>query len=731
MAQRVVRGWILPAVVVAMGCAQGNNATQDSGVSPFDTAVADTGPDDTGPADTGTPKTDTGPDAGGGAACRTLDDCTAPDLCTNAQACVNGRCVVMGGTASCDDGVMCTTDACDATAGRCTHTADDTLCPNNQFCDRNNGCVTQLPCEIGDATCARLQGDPCTGTWVCDPALLRCVRSAAYNCDDMDTCTTDVCMMQGSAPMCSHMGPSYQSDPLNCGRCGNVCMAGPNQTPGCAMGMCAAVCNAGFVDLDRMAANGCECNSMAADAPDLEFQDTNCDGIDGDASQAIFVSPRGDDNNPGTMMAPMRTIRAAFTAAAAARPVRAVYAAAGNYAESVDFVSGVSLYGGYDDTRMWARSRDGITLLSVPSTGAVAARLGQPVEVQLVTIQAADATSPGQSSYGLRVIQGSAAFTLRGSNVSAGAGAAGRDGTAGNNGAAGGNGATALGRTAGGGGSSSCGANGGNGGTGVVGRTNGLSGNAGATVAGVLGGAGGGGGTRGGGCCGSGNGTAAPDNARTGTGGQGGVNGTAADALGTVASSSGFYTPATGTAGTAGAAGSGGGGGGSGGGDANGCPFCDDGTSGGGGGGGAGGCGGGAGGAGTSGGGSFAVVVVSSQVEIVGSRLTTSRGGNGGRGGAGGGGGASGGFGNGAGGTRTAGAGTRGREGGPGGIGGAGGGGSGGPAICVLYVGSPASQSGTTCVRGGGGNAGQGGVGAGGPAQNGQAGINEDSRPAG
>jgi hypothetical protein len=537
---------------------------------PLDAGPGDTGPVDAGPGDGAAPDDapDSGPDAGGGASCRTLDDCVAPDLCTNAQACVNGRCVVTGGPATCDDGVACTTDACDAAAGRCTHTADDTRCENNRFCDRNNGCVTQLSCEVGDATCARLQGDPCSGTWSCDPAQLRCVRSAPYNCDDMDRCTMDVCMMQGSAPTCVHTGPMYDNDVANCGRCGNACMAGANQMATCAMGTCGTVCTPGFVDLDRMPGNGCECNSMAPDMPDLEFQDTNCDGIDGNASQAIFVSPRGDDSNPGTMMAPKRTIRSAFMAAAAARPVRAVYAAAGNYEESVSFVSGVSLYGGYDDTRMWARSRDGITLLSVPSTGAVATRLSQPVEVQLVTIQAADAMTPGQSSYGLRVIQGGATFTLRGSAVSAGAGAAGRDGAAGSQGAPGGNGANASTPSAGGAGGSPCGAPGGQGGQGVSGRRNGNVGGNGATVAGVLGGAGGAAGTQGAGCCASGNGSPAPDNARPGSAGAGGVNGTAADPLGTVSSSDGLYTPPAGTGGTPGIAGTGGGGGGSGGGDA-------------------------------------------------------------------------------------------------------------------------------------------------------------------
>ena len=47
-----------------------------------------------------------------------------------------------------------------------------------------------------------------------------------------------------------------------------------------------------FVDLDGNPANGCEyaCTATGPDLPDDSFIDSNCDGIDGDASKAIFVS---------------------------------------------------------------------------------------------------------------------------------------------------------------------------------------------------------------------------------------------------------------------------------------------------------------------------------------------------------------------------------------------------------------------------------------------------------
>ncbi|MEZ5102732.1 MAG: DUF1565 domain-containing protein [Thermoleophilia bacterium] len=86
------------------------------------------------------------------------------------------------------------------------------------------------------------------------------------------------------------------------------------------------------------------------DLPDLDFVDANCDGIDGDAAAAIYVSPRGKDAQPGTREAPKREISSAIAAAAPGQPV---LVAAGTYGE-VDLKTGVSVYGGYDPVT-WRR----------------------------------------------------------------------------------------------------------------------------------------------------------------------------------------------------------------------------------------------------------------------------------------------------------------------------------------------------------------------------------------
>lgn len=57
--------------------------------------------------------------------------------------------------------------------------------------------------------------------------------------------------------------------------------------------------------------------SAGPDKPDMSFKDSNCDGIDGEISHAVFVSGLGDDLNPGTMAAPKRTLTAAVQTALA------------------------------------------------------------------------------------------------------------------------------------------------------------------------------------------------------------------------------------------------------------------------------------------------------------------------------------------------------------------------------------------------------------------------------
>ena len=101
---------------------------------------------------------------------------------------------------------------------------------------------------------------------------------------------------------------------MNCGGCGAACTR-PHSTATCANSTCSFVCAPGWVDLNNDPSDGCEYNctfTSATDLPDLMFVDANCDGIDGEVNNGIFVSPNGVDTNAGTRAAPVLTLAAAM-----------------------------------------------------------------------------------------------------------------------------------------------------------------------------------------------------------------------------------------------------------------------------------------------------------------------------------------------------------------------------------------------------------------------------------
>jgi hypothetical protein len=619
--------------------------------------------------------------------------------CASDGECPTGHCV---------DGVCCDT-VCSAPCESCNLAgAEGTCLPHPTGSDPGDEC----PMDPA-STCGRTGS--CSGTQecelypddtVCAPAS--CASSTSLNladrCDGEGTC------VDGGVVSCV----PYTCDPE--GRCRTSCTS----TAECA--------RESYCDLTSSTCVPCS----ATDEPDLGFIDSNCDGIDGDALNAIFVDALiGNDLKPGDQTAPLRTMGAAIAAAADASPVKDVYVSRGPYNESVVLRDGVSIFGSYDFSNGWARSAGAPSAIVSPTaTGVFGSGLTQPIELQLLTIRAASASGTsaggdGLSSIGVLILNSPEAVTLRAVDVAAANGSAGAGGAARQAGAAGGNGGTASGTAAGAAGLSSCGPLGGRGGPGVSGTVAGNPGGTGTQVAGGGTGAPGGSGGFAGTCSltSSSNGGAAPAVTSSGGQGQPGLSSSPGPSLGSL-DNTGTYFPPQGGDGLTGFPGGGGGGGGSGGGTASGtissfCTNCISISSGGGGGGGGGGCGGGGGRGGRGGGGSFAIAAISSNVTVEQSRLATGDGGRGGDGGDGGGGGGGGAPGLGAPGatlsnscaTRSGGHGASGSAGGQGGQGGGGAGGTGGPSVCVIYKGAAPALSGTECTFGQPGAGGPGGVG--------------------
>ncbi|HEX8697933.1 MAG TPA: DUF1565 domain-containing protein, partial [Myxococcaceae bacterium] len=387
-------------------------------------------------------------------------------------------------------------------------------------------------------------------------------------------------------------------------------------------------------DGGRPDGGGGECIPTGTDdPPDDNFEDSNCDGVDGIATAGIFVDPEfGDDGALGTGANPVKTISRAVTLLQSGlRPgVTALYLARGTYNEAqLVLPVPVSLYGGYAGRGNWSRDESYITHVDGGRVGMTLERFGDAgVILDRLSVSSANvAVADGTPSIALHLI-GSQGVQLRYSTFAAGQGAPGRRGNNGPSGADGGSGdagITAVQGTAGNPGPpgiSVCGTDySGGGGRPGGGETAGLVGLPGRPI--PLGGGGGTGGTIGAPMpptagatrydCTAGTG----DAGTPGTSGDAGVAGERGLGLGYLLSNT--WVATVGSTGTPGSNGTGGGGGGSGGG----CPTEPNtglaGAAGGGsGGGGGGGCGGGAGEGGGGGGASISILLVTSDVRFEG-----------------------------------------------------------------------------------------------------------------
>lgn len=418
-------------------------------------------------------------------------------------------------------------------------------------------------------------------------------------------------------------------------------------------------------------------NPAAMDLPDPTYADTNCDGVDGPRDALLFVDPAADpDIATGTPEAPFARIADALDAADDA--TLGVALAVGDHLGTVRLRDGVNLYGGYGDG--WARGAELSRVLTPPGdddrVAVIAEDLARPTAVVQIIAEAADATTPGASAYGLWA-RNAPGLILQNVELRAGAGAAGEAGVMGLSGADGGAGAKGgdCGGPAGEGAQSDCGAAGGDGGRGGPRDRTGADGSP--------PGCGGDGGDDGGiAAGGDGADGCSPDEP-----GEAGVAGMPSAAGGLQA---GWFVPGQGGPGGAGQPGRPGGGGGGGGGAA-----VIGNRAGSGGGGGGPGCGGEGGLGGGGGGASIGALLADSTGAILdGVRIIARDGGAGGPGGAGGLGGAGGPGGDrgtgrqafACGGLAGPGWGGRGGSGSAGGAGGAGAGGPGGPSVALWCV---------------------------------------------
>lgn len=384
---------------------------------------------------------DAEPGDGGAGECRVDGDCEDDGIfCNGRLACMDGRCVAAE-IPTCDDGVRCTRDTCLAATDACQSTPDDSACPDGTVCYVGAGCTAAPPCEF-DTDCLG-DGVYCNGDEVCVAGM--CMSpSGGRGCDDGNSCTVDECVEASSA--CANTPyPDFLTNPMHCGTGANDCVACPmpdsgamHVTASCDAGACGFACESGWFDTDGNLMNGCECSSPpgSADDPDDSFADTNCDGIDGDESRAIFVAPSGRDTNPGTRALPKRTLAAGILAAQAAG--FDVYVSRGDYelVDTLELANGVDIYGGYDASMGWARSDSFIVNINGTTTAVRARNISSPTTIDRINVRAANNTAFGGASIGVHAVD-SPGLRWRVSLVRAASGGPGRDGTSGTTGGSG------------------------------------------------------------------------------------------------------------------------------------------------------------------------------------------------------------------------------------------------------------------------------------------------------
>ncbi len=199
---------------------------------------------------------------------------------TDCGACDN-VCSYSNGTPACD-GTTCSLAACQAGYDDCDGMVD-------------NGCEADLASVSTCGACGTACTAPahasstCDGTscgFTCDMGWDDCNTMAADGCEaDLasdTTCGSCTNACSGATPLCSGgtcvsgcMAPTptrcgmtctnTDTDPQNCGSCGNVCPDPANASPTCsATGGCGFACDPGWADCNGLPGDGCERNIRTA-----------------------------------------------------------------------------------------------------------------------------------------------------------------------------------------------------------------------------------------------------------------------------------------------------------------------------------------------------------------------------------------------------------------------------------------------------------------------------------
>ena len=216
--------------------------------------------------------------------------CSDGDACTVGEGCKNGVCA--GGSAlACDDNEPCTVDSCDKAKG-CVNTAKQ----DAETCSDKNPCTTKDSCKGGKCVGAAVNcddGEVCTDD-ACDPDLGKCLNlpGTATTCEDNNVCTVgDLC--KGGACKAGKTKPCDDA---------NVCTNDAcDPTKDCVhVGVVGTACDDGSVCTESDACAGATCTGKTKSCDDGNPCTTDsCDPKTG-CIAAAKTGVACDDNNACT-----------------------------------------------------------------------------------------------------------------------------------------------------------------------------------------------------------------------------------------------------------------------------------------------------------------------------------------------------------------------------------------------------------------------------------------------
>jgi hypothetical protein len=223
---------------------------------------------------------------------------------------------------------------CDMRLGQCV--PEGTLCACQGVTD-----AVEIGCLARGAAANKL----CAGVATCSPrGLSECMIDSLESCDGED----NDCDGKADEDFVDAQGRYVGR--LHCGACNKPCAPpGEHYDATCVASAggvsCQIACAPGFVDVDGIQGNGCECQRFdSSTAPNSSGGDNDCDGVIDDDRTYVHVSTGGNDNAAGSLRAPLRTIQAGIRRAA--MESKAVLVAQGNY-DAFELTAGVNVFGGY------------------------------------------------------------------------------------------------------------------------------------------------------------------------------------------------------------------------------------------------------------------------------------------------------------------------------------------------------------------------------------------------